>query len=158
MVIALVILVFFLLTGDAILSFLEIEQSSLNIAGGVILFIIAIGLIFPRRKWEPESPSEEPFIVPMAMPLVAGPSAIAYLLLLSKKQENALGATMLALLVAWLGATLILSMSPYLIRWIGAKGAVALERLMGMVLAVISVPMLLNAVHDFVASLPTSSG
>lgn len=154
LLIALVILLGFLFAGNAILAFLGLSQSSLNIAGGLLLLIISLRMIFPGpASAEEDAAAEEPFIVPLAMPLIAGPSTIAVLLLLSANQPERLMEWALALLVAWLGTTLILVASPFLLSVIGKRGARALERLMGMILVLLATQMLLNGIRDFVESL-----
>ena len=154
LIIALVILFGFLFAGNAILAFLGLTQSSLNIAGGVLLFIISLRMIFPGRR-EPgdEVEEEEPFIVPLAMPMIAGPSTIAVLLLLSSNQPGQMTEWSLALFSAWFVSAFILILSPKVMNLIGNKGARALERLMGMILIILSTQMLLNGIRDFVESL-----
>lgn len=152
--IALVILLGFLYAGNAILSFLGLTQSSLNIAGGILLFIISLRMIFPRSGPDLEEVQEtDPFIVPLAVPMIAGPSTIAVLLLLSSSQPERIAEWSLALFVAWVGTALILLSSPLLLRVIGNRGARALERLMGMILVILATQMLLNGVRDFILSL-----
>ncbi len=154
LVIALVILLGFLLTGNVVLSFLGLEQPSLNIAGGVLLFIISLRMIFPGLSDSVEDDSdEEPFIVPLAMPLIAGPSAIAVLLLLRSNQPGQILDWVVALFLAWLATTVILIASPKVLSVIGEHGARAMERLMGMILIILSTQMLLNGVRSFVESL-----
>lgn len=154
LLIALFILLSFLLAGNTILAFLGLSQSSLNIAGGVLLFIISLRMIFPApHSNDDENVEDEPFIVPLAVPLTAGPSTIAVLLLLSSNQPNRLIEWSLALFMAWLGATVILLSSPQLLKIIGKRGSRALERLMGMVLVILATQMLLNGVRDFIESL-----
>ena len=154
LIIALLILLGFLFAGNSILAFLGLTQSSLNIAGGILLFIISLRMIFPGRR-EPgdEVEEEEPFIVPLAMPMIAGPSTIAVLLLLSSNQPGQINEWSMALLLSWLVSTIILIMSPKVMALIGKKGARALERLMGMILIILATQMLLNGIRDFVESL-----
>ncbi|MDJ0911452.1 MAG: YhgN family NAAT transporter [Woeseiaceae bacterium] len=154
LIIALVILFLFLFTGNAILAFLGLSQSSLNIAGGILLFIISLRMIFPRAvAMEEIDVDEEPFLVPLAIPMVAGPSTIAILLLLSSSQPDKLLEWSTALLLAWLGTTVLLVLSPKLMDLLGTRGSRALERLMGMILVILATQMLLNGVRDFVNSL-----
>jgi len=155
LVIALVILLVFLFAGTAILKFLGLTQPSLSIAGGVLLFLIALRMIFPPRPSADQSAEpEEPFIVPLAMPLVAGPSTIAILLLLSSREPQRVWEWCTALLLAWAGTTALLTASPYLMRALGPRGLRALERLMGMLLVLLATQMLLDGIRDFVESLP----
>ena len=154
LLIALFILLSFLLAGNAILAFLGLSQSSLNIAGGVLLFIISLRMIFPApHNNDDEKMEDDPFIVPLAVPLTAGPSTIAVLLLLSSNQPDRLIEWSVALFMAWLGATVILLSSPQLLKIIGKRGSRALERLMGMVLVILATQMLLNGIRDFIESL-----
>ena len=151
---ALVVLLLFLYTGNTILTFLGLEQPSLSIAGGVLLFVISLRMIFPRpgRTEETES-DEDPFFVPLAVPLVAGPSTIAMLLLLSSQQPDAILSWTVALLLAWGGTTVILLAAPFMLKILGQRGARALERLMGMILIILATQMLLNGVREFVRTL-----
>ncbi len=154
LVIALLILLGFLFAGNAILGFLGLSQSSLNIAGGILLFIISLRMIFPKTTSRDEIEGEDdPFIVPLAVPMIAGPSTIAILLLLSSSQPDRMVEWSLALLLAWLATTVLLVASPALMRFLGERGARALERLMGMILVILATQMLLNGIRDFVTSL-----
>jgi multiple antibiotic resistance protein len=153
LVIALVILLIFLFAGTAILEFLGLTQPSLNIAGGVLLFLIALRMIFPRVTTEIASDKDEPFIVPLAMPMVAGPSTIAILLLLSSTEPERIWEWCVALVLAWVGTTVLLTVSPFVLRVLGDRGLRALERLMGMLLVLLATQMLLNGVREFVESL-----
>ena len=153
LVIALVIMLVLLFAGTAILNFLGLTQPSLNIAGGVLLFIIALRMIFPGAVAEVATDKDEPFIVPLAMPMVAGPSTIAILLLLSTTEPERIWEWCTALVIAWAAATLILTASPFLLRVFGDRGLRALERLMGMLLVLLATQLLLNGVREFVQSL-----
>jgi multiple antibiotic resistance protein len=153
LVIALAILLMFLFAGTAVLEFLGLSQPSLSIAGGVLLFIIALRMIFPHAGAEVASEKDEPFIVPLAMPMVAGPSTIAVLLLLSSTEPARIWEWCTALVIAWAGATVLLTLSPFMLRVLGDRGLRALERLMGMLLVLLATQMLLNGVREFVQSL-----
>lgn len=154
LLIALGILFACLFAGNALLGFLGITQSSLSIAGGVLLFIISLRMIFPNAvPVEDEAGSEDPFVVPLAVPLVAGPSTIAILLLLSSNQPDRLAEWSIALFSAWLGTTVLLVSSPFLLDVLGARSTRALERFMGMILVILATQMLLNGIRKFVESL-----
>lgn len=153
LVFALVIMLGFLFAGTAILEFLNLSSSSLNIAGGVLLFIIAIRMIFPGRRREVEQGEDDPFIVPLAMPLVAGPSTLALLLLLSSSQPERIWDWCTALVLAWAGSTVLLTASPFMLRVLGKRGLRALGRLMGMLLVLLATQMLLDGVEAFVRAL-----
>ena len=151
---ALIILFVFLFTGNVILSFMGISQSSLSIAGGFLLFIIALKMIFPvAKKASEEEVIEDPFLVPLAIPMVAGPSTIAVLLLLSSSSPEKMTQWSIALLLAWAATTVLLVSSPFLMRFLGERGSRALERLMGMLLVILATQMLLNGVRDFIQTL-----
>ncbi|MFK7916203.1 MAG: MarC family protein [Pseudomonadales bacterium] len=154
LLLALLILFGFLFAGNDILSFLGISQSSLSIAGGILLFIISLKMIFPKPLTEEASEVvEDPFLVPLAVPMVAGPSTIAVLLLLSSGQPERMVEWSIALAGAWGGTTVLLVLSPFLMRWLGNRGSRALERLMGMILVILATQLLLNGVAEFVHSL-----
>ncbi|WP_037374631.1 YhgN family NAAT transporter [Sedimenticola selenatireducens] len=152
LLIALVVLLGFLFAGNAILGFLGLSQPSLSIAGGILLFIISLRMIFPGQATDDEADYADPFIVPLAVPLIAGPSTIAVLLLLSSNQPDQILEWSIALFLAWFGVTILLVISPYLLTVIGTRGARALERLMGMILVILATQMLLNGIRDFVES------
>lgn len=155
MVIALVILAAFLLFGKFILRGMHISQPALSIGGGIVLFLIAIRMIFPRRSGESGSDTgdseDEPLIVPLAIPLVAGPSAMAMLILLATQYPDRTGEWMIALVAAWFASALVLTSADLLRRALGRRGLAALERLMGMILTTMAVQMLLSGIELFVA-------
>ena len=154
LLLALVILFAFLLGGQYLLDFLQLSQYSISVAGGIILFLIALKMIFPvarTRDADCTDEEDEPFLVPLAVPLVAGPSAMAVLLLLTSAQPDQLGLWSLALFVAWAATAVILLMAPLIQRLLGKRGLIATERLMGMLLVAIAVQMFLQGVHEFLA-------
>lgn len=154
LLIALVILLGFLFAGNTILAFLGLTRPSLNIAGGILLFIISLRMVFPGSSdWRDDTEVDDPFIVPLAVPLVAGPSSIAVLLLLSSNKPEQLAEWVAALVLAWLGTTVLLVASPRILALIGKRGARALERLMGLILVMLATQMLLNGIRDFVQDL-----
>ncbi len=153
MIFALIILLLFLFAGNAIMDFMALSKSSLSLAGGVLLFIIALRIVFPPPDDGRAATVKDPFIVPLAMPMVAGPSTIAILLLLSRTRPEHLLDWSVALLLAWAGTAAIMTASPFLLRYLGDRGAHAMGRLMGMLLILLATQMLLNGVTEFVASL-----
>ena len=149
--IALVILFLFLFSGQALLSFLQVEQETVSIAGGIILFIIALRMIFPSPGGIMNLPEgEEPLIVPLAVPMVAGPSTMAALILLANQQPDKMFEWSMALLLAWGLTALILLLSGPFHRLLTDKGLRAIERLMGMILIMIAIQMLLNGISDYI--------
>jgi small neutral amino acid transporter SnatA (MarC family) len=150
LVIALAVLVLFLFSGKHILAALQISETSLSIAGGIVLFLISIRMIFPVMGGVfGGTPEGEPFIVPLAIPLVAGPSTLATVLLLAAREPGRGAEWLLALVCAWLISAVILLLSDNLHRFFGARGLVALERLMGLILTTVAVEMFLTGVDQF---------
>ncbi|MCE3003470.1 MAG: YhgN family NAAT transporter [Xanthomonadaceae bacterium] len=150
LLIALGVLFVFLFGGRWILELLQLRQEAVSIAGGIILFLIGIKMIFPSPEGLfGEAPGGEPFIVPLAIPLIAGPSTMAVLLLLGGQDPGRLGDWSIALLVAWAGTAAILFSSTTLYRWLGMRTLTAFERLMGMLLVALSVQMLLDGVAAY---------
>jgi multiple antibiotic resistance protein len=147
--IAYFVLLFFLLLGDVVLRALQVDQESISIAGGIVLFIIALRMIFPQTRTHGALPEGEPLIVPLAIPLIAGPSALAALLLLQRADPGGTAELWVAMTVAWLLTAAILVAAPFFYRVLGERGLMAMERLMGMVLVMISVQMLLNGIRAF---------
>jgi multiple antibiotic resistance protein len=149
---ALGLLLLFLFVGRHVLSLLQISQPALGIAGGVVLFLIALRMIFPQPGGVlGPSLQGEPFVVPIAIPLIAGPSALATVMLLATQHPNRLPAWALAIGGAWLLSTAILVSSDTLRRILRPRGLVAIERLMGMVLMTVAVQMLLSGIEVFLA-------
>lgn len=152
LLIALVVLVGFLFLGQYLLRLLQLSETALTTAGGIILMIIALKMIFPRRDASLEEDVEgEPFIVPLAIPYVAGPSAMATALLLMSREPGRWPEWLLAVLIAWFASAVIIYFSGYFARFLGEKGMVAIERLMGMLLITVAVQMLLNGIGEFIA-------
>ena len=147
------ILLVFLFAGNPIMAFLGLTQPTLSLSGGILLFIIALRMIFPKSSGGGDEAVDDPFIVPLAMPLVAGPSTIAILLLMSSSQPGRIWEWCVSLLLAWGASTTILAASPWLMRALSDTGVRALERLMGMLLILLSVQMFLDGVAQFWKSL-----
>jgi multiple antibiotic resistance protein len=178
MVIALAILTVFLFFGKYILQGMHISQPALSIGGGVVLFLIALRMIFPHRSATEsggsaaeatgqtgggsapgvtdgarKSGEDEPLIVPLAVPLIAGPSAMATLILFATQYPDRRTDWLIALVVAWLAAAAVLIPADFLRRVLGRRGLAATERLMGMILTTMAVQMLLSGIEMFVAGL-----
>ena len=151
LLLALVIMVVFLFFGRHLLSLMHLSQHAIRIAGGIILFLIALKMIFPmpRAAHTPDELQGEPLLVPLAVPMVAGPSALATVLLLATTDPNRMQDWMLALLLAWSVSAVILVSASQLKRLLGRRGLVALERLMGMLLIGIAVQMFLDGVTAY---------
>ncbi len=145
--IALGVLAFFLLLGQYFLDIVHVSEPALTIAGGIVLFLIALRMIFaaPEAAFG-EGMEGEPLVFPLAVPLVAGPSAIATVMLLESQEPSRVLEWLLALVCAWLLSTVILLFASNLHRLLGARMLVALERLMGMLLTTIAVQMFLTGI------------
>lgn len=150
LLVALAALLIFLFAGQHLLALLGISESALTTAGGVVLFLIAVKMIFPPSGGAAvEEVSGEPFIVPLAIPYVAGPSSMASVLLIMNREPARWPEWMAAVLLAWLVTSVILFASGGLSRYLGRKGLIAIERLMGMLLVAIAVQTILSGVAQF---------
>lgn len=151
LLIALVVLLIFLWGGSTLLNLLGLRQESVSIAGAIILFLIAIRMIFPSPIGGimGDTPEGEPFIVPLAIPMVAGPSALAISMLMVTTNPGKMLDWTLALVGAWAATAVILMSAPLLLKVLGNRGLIAVERLMGMVLVMISVQMFFQGVQSF---------
>lgn len=151
LIIALFVLVGFLFLGQYLLQLLHLSETALTTAGGIILLIIAIKMIFPSHNSGLQQDVEgEPFIVPLAIPYVAGPSAMATALLMMSREPERWLDWLLAVLIAWFASAIIIYFSSYFARFLGEKGLIAIERLMGMLLITVAVQMLLTGIAEFV--------
>lgn len=151
MLVALFIIILFNFVGDGLMKFLNITTETIQIAGGIILFLLCLKMIFPPEKDHSETlPHEvEPFIVPLAVPLVAGPSVLAAVMIYSRQEQSDF--TMVgAIFLAWAASLLILISSSFLKKMLGWRGIIAMERLMGLVMILIAVQMFLTGLHTFV--------
>lgn len=143
------VLLFFFVCGAQVMGLLGLDQPALGIAGGVILFLIAIRMVFPNSQSPYVEEGKEPFIVPLAVPLIAGPSAIATVMLfMSNEKANSLE-ILLSITCAWAASTIILLTSSLFNKVLGERGLSAVERLMGLILATVSIQMLMNGISSF---------
>jgi small neutral amino acid transporter SnatA (MarC family) len=151
---AYLILLAFMFGGTTFLEWLHLSEASLAIAGGVILFMVALRMVFPRPEGLfGEPPGAEPFLVPIAVPLIAGPSALATVMLMASRDPARLEVWVLALSLAMAAATAVLLSAHRLQALLGERAIVAMERLMGLVLTALAVEMLLDGVRTFVGQL-----
>ncbi|MGQ1948176.1 MarC family protein [Geofilum sp. OHC36d9] len=152
LLLALVVLILFLFAGKPLLNFLQLGQEAVTISGGIILLIIGIRLIFPQASGVMgETPAGEPFLVPIAIPMIAGPSIMAMLILMTQSQPGNMLNWFLALILAWSLAAIILMTAPALMRVLKERGLAAVERLMGMILLMMAVQMLINGFKEIFA-------
>lgn len=153
--IAFALLMAFMLGGHKFLEVMRLSETSLSIAGGVILFMIAIRMVFPGREGNGlgEAPEGEPLIVPLAIPFIAGPSALATVMLLATREPGKLAMWALAITVTMLFVTVVLVLGERLQRLLGDRVMQAIERLMGLILTAMAVEMLLGGIRAFVEGL-----
>ena len=151
----LLIMLSFLYLGERFLDLLHLQTEAVTIAGGIILFVIGIRLIFPSpQRHALYGDSEEPFFVPIAIPMIAGPSALATILVTSHSVDQSMLDLSLALLLAWGISALVLLSSPFMYRLLKDKGLQAMERLMGMLLLIMSVQMFINGISSVIRAFP----
>lgn len=151
---ALGILLAVLAGGRSFMGVFGLSSEALSISGGIMLFLIALPMIFPPEEQgrpggavRPDTPDEEPFIVPLATPLIAGPSLIATLMILTGNPASSRPGLLGAVLAAWAVCTLVLLCAPFFARLLRRRGLMAVERLMGMLLIVVAVQMFLDGLH-----------
>ena len=150
---AYVILLAFMFGGQTFLAWLQLSEVSLAIAGGIILFLIALRMVFRHPEGVfGDPPGEEPFLVPLAIPSIAGPSALATVMLMVSRDPSHRLAWVIALTAAMLVATAVLVAAYRLQRVLGERGMIAVERLMGLVLTALAVQMLLDGVRTFITT------
>ncbi|RKX86847.1 MAG: hypothetical protein DRP58_03905 [Spirochaetes bacterium] len=155
LLIALVFLIFFLFFGRFILAGMHITEPALGIAGGTILFLIAIKMIFPASNStfvNDEDKDGDPLIVPLAVPMVAGPSSMTMVILLSTQYPDHQLSWLAALIISWSLGFIILILSERLSKIVGKRTLKAIERLMGMILTTMAVQMLLTGIKTFIES------
>ncbi len=155
--IALAVLLFFMFLGRPFLDLLDIRGPELEIAGGVVIFLISLRMIFPYHGalMGDDELEGEPLVVPLAVPLLAGPSAIAVVMLFTSAQPTKIAQreAIAAVVLAWSAALATSLISQQLARVLSRRGLVAIERLMGMVLCVIAVHMLLAGLEHYLSGL-----
>ncbi len=149
LLIALVILVTFLFLGPNLVGLLHLSKEALFISGGIVLFLIALKMIFPIAYGTTDVALAEPFIVPLATPLIAGPSVLATLLVMVSSHPEQMNSWLIAVLTAWGITAAVLLCAPAISRILKEKGTIAVERLMGMLLVMIAVQMFLNGLEFY---------
>jgi multiple antibiotic resistance protein len=149
-VLAFLVLLLFALAGEALLGYLNIERASLMVAGGVILFLISLKMIFQSAKDVFAGDySRDSFLFPIAVPCLAGPSAITTVMILRSQQQTDLLGLLLALLAVLMATFIVFLLGRRLSDWLGERGIRAVEKLMGLLLNLVAVNMLLIGVRDF---------
>jgi multiple antibiotic resistance protein len=154
LIIGLAILLVFLFFGSDFLNLFHLETTAVTLAGAVIFFIIGMKMIFPPAGGNGlYSGTGEPFVVPIAMPMIAGPSALATLLVLSNQNPGHTTDLFWSLMLAWAMSAVILLLAPFLYRVLRERGLTALERLMGMLLLIMSVQMFIDGFRNLFSNL-----
>lgn len=150
MLIALATMIAFFLVGEYVFKFLGICQTTIRLTSGVILFLIALKIIFPSANGlRTNLPKGEPFIIPLAIPLIAGPALLATIVLYS--QLPAIKDVLLpAILIAWICSCGILLIAPFLQRTLQTNGLLALEKLIGMVLILMATQRFAEGIQQFI--------
>ena len=147
---AMLLAIFFLFLGELFLKWLNIQMYALRISGGMILLIVALRMIFSyHNTWESEKPKNDPFIVPIATPLLSGAGLLTMIMLYSKEEGSQL-ILLMAILLAWVGITGILLIAPYMQIFFGQRGLAAMEQLMGMLLAMLGIDMMVQGCCLFI--------
>jgi len=153
--IAYAVLVAFLFGGKTFLDLLGLSEMALTIAGGVILFLIALRMAFPGSENALGEVSHgEPLVVPIAIPAIAGPSALATVLVMASREPSRIGDWLVALTAAMAVSVVVLVSAERISRYLGERGIIAMERLMGLILTAIAIEMLLSGMQQFIAALP----
>jgi len=148
--IAFVLLLTFMFVGESFLRVMNLSELSLQIGGGVILFLIALRMIFPPPHVDTPEDRGEPLIVPLAIPAIAGPSALATVLLLVSQAPEKRLEWIAALCVTMTVSAVVLVLAERIQRVAGDRFVVALERLMGLVLVAVSIEMMLRGLKIFI--------
>lgn len=153
-ILALLLALFFQYFGEVFLNFLNIKDYAVTISGGLLLLLVAFSMIFsiPATEASGKQTKQEPYFVPIATPIISGPGLLAIIMLKSKLEQDDFKITM-AILIAWVGVIFVLTTAPYLQKILGKRGLVALEQVMGMVLALIAMEMIVNGSSLFIHSL-----
>ena len=148
--IAFAVLFAFMFLGEGLLRVMRLSERSLEVAGGVILLMVAIRMIFSHEGGVYGTPEgKEPFIFPLAVPLLAGPSAMATVLLLASRQPDRVMAWAGALTCAMVVSGAVLLLCERIRRLLGDSVVAALEKLMGLVLTAIAVEMILAGLKQY---------
>lgn len=156
--IAFVLLLTFMFVGEGFLRVMNLSELALQIGGGVILFLIALRMVFPPPEQAEAEQLEEPLIVPLAVPSIAGPSALATVLLLVSQQPEKRLEWVAALCVTMLISAIVLVSAERIQRLVGTRVVTAIERLMGLVLVSVAIEMLLRGIRTFALQLTQGIG
>jgi len=152
-IISFLIAIFFQYLGEMFLGLLHVSDYAMTLCGGILLLIISLVMIFPQNEEsQTQALKQEPFIVPIATPLLSGPGVLTLIMLFARQENNNLKITA-AILIAWAGVIGILVAAPYMQKILGKRGLTALEQLMGMILSMIAMSMIVMGVSLFLKTL-----
>lgn len=158
--IAYAVLLFFLFAGHRLLQLMRLSETAIGLAGGIILFIIALRMVFSHPEGPMGGPAAgadpgdgEPFIVPLAIPAIAGPSALATVIVFTSREPQRWAEWAAAITLAMGVSVVVLLLAERISRFIGKRGVNAMERLMGLILTAIAVEMLLSGITAYVHGL-----
>lgn len=153
--IAFILLLLFMFFGKHFLKALQLSEVALRIGGGVILFLIALRMVFPQEGgvFGTTEGNSEPFIVPLAIPALAGPSSLATVLLFSSNSSSDLIVHVGALVAVALVWLVVLLGAERMQRALGERTMTAVERLMGLILTAMAVEMLLAGIREYLKTL-----
>lgn len=152
-IISFLIAIFFQFLGEGFLGLLQVSDYSMTLCGGILLLIISLGMIFPKsEETRQQIQTQEPFIVPIATPLLSGPGVLTMIMLFARNESNNLKISA-AIFLAWSGVVAVMIAAPYMQKILGKRGLTALEQLMGMILSFISMSMIVNGVKLFLQTL-----
>lgn len=151
MIVALAILLLFTFAGDKVLEVIGISRAVIAVAGGILLFLISLSMIFPKPTSDDDEKSlrVEPMIIPLAIPVITGPGAITTVMLYAH-ETGAPGTVALAAICAWIPSLIVLLMGSFIKKLLGEKGLVAVERLGGMLVCLIGIQMMTNGLFQLV--------
>ena len=143
------LLLLFMFVGEGFLRVMNLSELALQIGGGVILFLIALRMVFPPPPGAETETLAEPLIVPLAVPSIAGPSALATVLLLVSQQPERRTEWIGALCLTMLVSATVLVLSERILSFTGPRLVAAVERLMGLVLVSVAIEMMLRGARTF---------
>ena len=151
---SLIVALCFQYLGEIFISSLKMDTYAVTMTGGILLFLVSLQMIFAISKQNETTTAlkQEPFIVPIATPLLSGPGLLTIIMMKSQLEQNNLRIT-LSILIAWIGVFAVMAAAPYIQRLLGRRGMLALEQFMGLLLAIISMGMIVKGVNLFLDTL-----
>lgn len=147
------IAIIFLFIGEEFLQLIQIKQYTVSVSGGILLFLVSLNMIFPPKpSKEREGLHHEPFLVPIATPLITGGGVLSTIMIYAAQEKSDMKMSF-AICIAWVFVILILTLSAYLLKILGQRGLIALEQLMGMILSMIAMQIIVNGLKLFIEAL-----